>query len=74
MLACLTIQKKEIEKLKKLYELYFSRRGSALAELGFHDEAIIEFEEASKLMPERKEDILQNVEKIKTIRKGLIES
>ncbi len=45
-----------------------------MAELGFHDEAIIEFEEASKLMPERKEDILQNVERIKTIRNSLTES
>jgi hypothetical protein len=50
-----------------------SRRGSALAELGFHAEAIIEFEEAAKLMPDRKEDILQNVEKIRAIRESLIE-
>ncbi len=44
-----------------------------MAELGFHGEAIIEFEEAAKLMPDKKEDILQNVERIKTIRESLIE-
>lgn len=36
-----------------------------MAELGLLSEAIIEFEAASRLMPDKKEEILKNVERIK---------
>ena len=44
---------------------YFSRRGSAFAELGLLSEAVIEFEAAARLMPNKKEEILKNVERIR---------
>ena len=46
------------------------RRGSALAELSYYSEAIIEFEEASKLIPDKKQEVLKNVERIKALMKN----
>jgi hypothetical protein len=41
-----------------------------LAELAYYSEAVVEFQEAAKLMPAKKEEILGNADRIKNLAKN----